>query len=772
VDRRLETGGKGRDRGRGSAHHASTEAPMSRHLLLLLLLASIPLPAQDTRPTVVVDRDDIAITQSCRLVVAKPVVADLNGDGVIHIKASGIVVDFDAASTLSGADPTSRAPDELTGIGVRIDGQKDVTLNGFRIRGFKVGIYSSRADNLQINGADIADMFRQRLRSTPAAEDASDWLWPHENDKNEWMTTYGAAIYVEDSARGSIRRSGGRRSQNGILLDRVEVFQVLNNDFSFLSGWGLGLWRSSRVRVELNSFDFCIRGYSHGVYNRGQDSAGILMFEQCSHCRFAGNSVTHGGDGIFAFAGKEALGETTAPSKDFDYTGRGCNSNSFAHNDLSYAAAHGLELTFSFGNSIVANRIVGNAICGIWGGYSQHTQIMQNEIAENGDAGYGLERGGVNIEHGLRNVIAHNEFRKNRCGVHLWWSDNKDFPKKPWGLANYAGCAENLVVHNWFDGDGVAIHLRAAKDTTIAENEFKGVGRELDADAASTIVATGDRGRWQLLPPIESKTQFRARAHLRGRENIVMTEWGPWDHASPLVRATSTKGAEHVYTLHAFTKPAIRGVDGEVAARLDSSTNPPQIRVTAKRPGVVSYGVTVTNNPEGSETAFPVGGTIVSTKWEARFFRTSAKPHENAEAWKADSASGFTVGLDQLDLRFGGGGPLDALKQRAAFISPNQLALGISDLGGDAGSNHFGMVAETKIPLSRGKWKITTTSDDGVRVTADGKKIIDNWTWHVPTKDTGVLEIAEDRTVSLRVEYFELDGNAVLTFEIEKVQEK
>ena len=59
-----------------------------------------------------------------------------------------------------------------------------------------------------------------------------------------------------------------------------------------------------------NACDFCIRGYSHGVYNRGQDSAGILMFEQCSGNVIAENSATHCGDGLFAFAGKEALGET------------------------------------------------------------------------------------------------------------------------------------------------------------------------------------------------------------------------------------------------------------------------------------------------------------------------------------------------------------------------------------------------------------------------------------------------------------------------------
>ena len=36
------------------------------------------------------------------------------------------------------------------------------------------------------------------------------------------------------------------------------------------------MWRSSATSFHRNAFDFCVRGYSHGVYNRGQDSAGIL----------------------------------------------------------------------------------------------------------------------------------------------------------------------------------------------------------------------------------------------------------------------------------------------------------------------------------------------------------------------------------------------------------------------------------------------------------------------------------------------------------------
>ena len=53
-----------------------------------------------------------------------------------------------------------------------------------------------------------------------------------------------------------------------------------------------------------NRLIFNVRGYSHGVYNRGQDSAGILVYEQSNNNLFYKNNVTHGGDGFFFWAGQ------------------------------------------------------------------------------------------------------------------------------------------------------------------------------------------------------------------------------------------------------------------------------------------------------------------------------------------------------------------------------------------------------------------------------------------------------------------------------------
>ena len=49
-----------------------------------------------------------------------------------------------------------------------------------------------------------------------------------------------------------------------------------------------------------------------------------------------------------------------------------------------------------------------------------------------------------------------------------------------------------------------------------------------------------------------------------------------------------------------------------------------------------------------------------------------------------------------------------------------------------------------------------------MRVIVDGERIIDNWTWHGPTQNTGTLDLAEDKTVEIVVEHFEIDGYAVL----------
>lgn len=723
-----------------------------------IVMMSLMGPGDDL-PEVIVRADDTIVSHSCRIVIPSgAIIEDKNDNGVIQITASDVVVEFARGAVLRGAWEGVR-PDEYRGYGICVNGQRGVTIRGAQVHGFRCGIHATAADKLVIENADASDCRRAFLRSTPSAEDEADWLTPHENDRNEWLTNYGAAIYVEDSAGVTVRGCRVRNGQNGLCLDRVRNSKVYDNDFSFLSGWGIAMWRSSGNVISRNAVDFCVRGYSHGVYNRGQDSAGFLVFEQCCDNFFAENSATHCGDGFFGFAGREALGEAPAPSKDFDYRRRGNNDNLLINNDFSYAPAHGIEMTFSFGNRLIRNRLVGNAICGVWGGFMQDAVIAESEIADNGEMGYGLERGGVNIEHGRNNSVTHNVFRDNRCGVHLWGGPT-GISKLPWAAANGVESTNNAIDGNTFTGDRLAYHFRGPGDVAIWGDTLSNVMKETEADAEHKVIRDQPiavRIETDKHPILGNARPVGSRDALRGRQNIIMTEWGPWDHQSPLIRLVETAGRSHTYEMRMMPQdPAISLAGSGNTGRLvkgDTAEDALRYEIATKEPGVHAYTMTVS----AGKFRQTVKGTLVSATWQVRFFNWAKQtdPRQNVDAWRklAGGPRAVTVETDRLIFRYGFGGPSN---------------LGLSDelTKAGIGPDYFGMIARTALPLPKGNWKLATLSDDGVRVTVDGKTLIDEWSWHTPKRNEAALALPEDKTVEIVVEHFEIDGYAVLDFTI------
>lgn len=718
-------------------------------------------PVAKELPTVTVRADDTEIKESCRVVIPEgTVIEDRNDNGVIRIAASDVVVEFAKGSVLRGAKPGVR-PDEYKGYGIRLEGRKNVTIRGARVEGYWGGLWATKCDGLTLEDVAAVDCRRAYLKSTPVAEDGGDWLSPHSNDQNEYLTDYGAAIYIEDSRAVTVRRCRVRDTQNGLCLDRVSESRVYDNDFSFLSGWGIAMWRASKNVITRNAVDFCVRGYSHGVYNRGQDSAGFIVFEQCNENVIAENSVTHGGDGFFGFGGREALGEAPAPSSEFDYKRRGCNGNLLINNDFSYAPAHGIEHTFSFDNKFIGNRLVGNAICGVWGGYSQDTLIAGNQIEDNGQMGYGLERGGVNIEHGRNNQVLHNQFKNNICGVHFWWDEDPHFAKKPWALVNDVSSRGNVIAANTFEGDKTAFHFRGVGQVTLGANQFKSVGKELEADEEHQVEKKPDVKVEEFKAPeypVFGETRpVGARKALWGRENIVMMEWGPWDHASPLVRVVETKPLLHRYDLRKMpAAPEIKIEGDRVRGKLNAplkGEGPFTYEVTAAQPGVHPYRLRIRSGDFQTE----VSGTLLAMDWDATFFKWTKEvdPRKDLEGWRklAQGDTAESAKMESLTLKYGFGGPSDQKISEAVTQAK---------LGGD----YFGMVARAKLSLAKGEWKVATMSDDGVRVTVDGKPVIEAWSWHTPQRDEGTFKLDETKTVEILVEHFEIDGFATLEFEL------
>lgn len=762
--------------------------------LLLLVIASgracaqsqpttAPGSAPAALPRVVIQRDDTVIAASCRLEPAPGVLlSDPNRNGVIQIGASDIVVDLGDATFHGGR--VGEQPDTFSAIAIRVNGHKNVTIRGGTLRGFRTVVWASAADGLVLDGVTALDNWRSRLRSSVAAEDLGDWLFPHDNDANEWLTKYSAAYYIEDARGVLVRNCRAAFGQNALCLDRVDDSQVYDNDFSFNSGWGVALWRSSGNVICRNAADFCIRGYSHGVYNRGQDSAGILLFEQCSRNTIALNSATHCGDGLFAFAGKEALGERSPPG--LDHAGRGCNENLIYGNDFSYAAAHGLELTFSFDNVILRNRLVSNAICGIWAGYSQRTLIADNEIIGNGLAGR-LEGGGINIEHGRANRILNNRFEKNAVGVHLWWDEDEALARQPWVKANGGASTENLIARNRFSDEPLALRLRGPGDAAVAENQFNDVRVEVEADPGFKLNVLQDAPAFSL-PPLDAtlpgaREPVGARAPLAGREQIIIGDFGPWDHRSMFVRAQKTTGPEHIYELYEFSGRAATVLRAfGLSGSMSRGSDPVLYTLTATHPGALPYELTfgggggAPGNPP--VLVYRARNAIVDTQWNIAIFAwdDARDPRQNLDGWRqlartggpatrpsaaegapADAAAAPRfVATRELKFDFAGGGPDDVPALRGT--------------GGPALSrDRFGLIARTAIEAPPGKWQVVTRSDDGVRVSANGKVLIENWSHHGPTRDVAPLTLDTHRIIDFEVEYFEIDGYAVLEFELAPV---
>ena len=220
------------------------------------------------------------------------------------------------------------------------------------------------------------------------------------------------------------------------------------------------MYRSSDNQVMNNKFDWCVRGFSYGVYNRGQDSAGILVYEQSSRNTFAYNSVTHGGDGFFLWAGQRTM----------DTGEGGCNDNLLYGNDFSHSPANGIEATFSR-NNFVHNLCV-ECDYGIWGGYSFDSKILDNGIA--------ACRIGAAFEHSQNCDFSLDNLVHCKQGIQLWGTGKPD-PNWGYGKGHEVHSMGNTIRNNTsstFPARASGCEIRLV---TLEDNRAAGKTKGVDA---------------------------------------------------------------------------------------------------------------------------------------------------------------------------------------------------------------------------------------------------------------------------------------------------
>ncbi|HVE42831.1 MAG TPA: PA14 domain-containing protein [Planctomycetota bacterium] len=64
-------------------------------------------------------------------------------------------------------------------------------------------------------------------------------------------------------------------------------------------------------------------------------------------------------------------------------------------------------------------------------------------------------------------------------------------------------------------------------------------------------------------------------------------------------------------------------------------------------------------------------------------------------------------------------------------------------------------------PPATGTYVFTTTSNDGIRLWVNGQLLINNWTDHLPTEDSGAMVLVGGQKVAIRIEYYEGGGTSV-----------
>jgi parallel beta-helix repeat protein len=336
---------------------------------------------------------------------------------------------------------------------------------------------------------------------------------------------YGAGIYIKNCKGATITNNTVTNGQCGLMLTSCTDALVTDNNFSFNSGIGIGLYKSSYNNINHNTLDFNVRGYHFKKYRRGQDSAAILVFEQCNHNIFAFNSATHSGDGFFLWAGQTTM----------DTGLGGCNDNFIYGNDFSFAPTNGVEVTFS-SNLIMKNTIT-HCDHGVWGGYSFETDITDNIFSDN--------RIAIAIEHGQNINIALNNFKGDKTGIKLWSRETQPADWKYPQLKNTES-KNYYIATNSFDNNNTVYEIMGTDSIYLSGNTKINTGQhyklgerinEMDSTKENEEVGLDyaiDKRLQKVKATSTPLTTFR-----HGLAEMRITNWGPYNFEYPLIWLTN-----------------------------------------------------------------------------------------------------------------------------------------------------------------------------------------------------------------------------------------
>ncbi|HMU47567.1 MAG TPA: right-handed parallel beta-helix repeat-containing protein [Chitinophagaceae bacterium] len=716
-------------------------------LLLVIIFATTLLWSQEKAIT-----QGLKITKSVKFKKGiYKINAPASGSGsVIIIEGKNIVVDFNLLE-LKGSN-NKKKPDEYYGIAILIRKGKNITIKNLKARGYKFAILARNTEGLILENCDLSYNYRQHLNSSQEKEDISDWMSYHHNEKNEWLR-YGAAIYLENCNKATVKNCKVTGGQNALMMTRCNYGKIFNNDFTFNSGIGIGMYRCSANEVSYNRLNFNVRGYSHGVYNRGQDSAGILVYEQSNYNIFYKNSATHCGDGFFLWAGQSTM----------DTGEGGCNDNVIIENDFSYAPTNGVEVTFS------RNRISGNRIfqCdhGIWGGYSYASMITDNKFRNN--------RVAIAIEHGQNNEISYNIFLEDKEAIRLW--SRKQQPSD-WGYAKYRDTRSvgYTIAGNSFNNNPTVYNISGTDSIEIFSNTYSGFDQIFKIDSTVKNIDSTERDLVDstlIYPQVKNPVSpFLENGKYAGKKNIIITEWGPYDFRYPLIWNTNPVDSGNIMNFDLLGPGGNWVIKNFKGVNNISATNGSfPATVSAEKIAGAKTDIVIELEYTGPGMVTPFGDVIKSGKPYPFFFKKFFQPlNWEVLFYSLDTAVHNPITTNML---------FSPLERKAPFKTEKINKLDYAWWGGikDGGYQHkqFITIAEATAELEAGQYEISVTWDDAVRVYVDSKMVIDEWNPSKYTFDESPnkrIKVHLNGLHHFRVEHLELGGFATLSLKLKPAE--
>lgn len=388
----------------------------------------------------------------------------------IEIGADGITLDGNGALLVGAASlaPFGSAqgkPLSQRSRGVRVNQKLSVTLRNLNVERFYHGIWVNASANIRVLNCQVT-----RTHEIAGQDTFLDvWL-----DRTE---AYGGGIFFSGIKDSFIEGNDVQHQQNGIMLYGCNNVEIVRNNASFNSGYGILLYESSQNTVDHNIADYCSRMYHSSnwdvvkdvaefKYHNGGDAAGLVMMSSSSLNTITNNKLRGGGDGVFL--GGFHKDQIKVP----------CNDNVFENNDGSWSPNIAFEATFSERN-IFRNNRADKCKYGFWLGYSSHTTVENNSIKDNWIAG-------VAIEHGHHNTIEGNTFERNREGVQLWVGAASGtrpafvdwFPESAesyeTAIKGNTFTRHDIAVHGWSalreGGSGLRCHHFTVVENELADN--------------------------------------------------------------------------------------------------------------------------------------------------------------------------------------------------------------------------------------------------------------------------------------------------------------